>query len=108
MVRPCSISFQCLRVLDLRQSCRSKSLRSINNIKATDLDVDAVLLAESLEIFVIVLEELYEEAKSLGLRFHGPKTKVQSLRGLLDYTAQSVHASGKYTEVTESFTYLVK
>ncbi|KAG0719946.1 hypothetical protein GWK47_049448 [Chionoecetes opilio] len=65
-----------------------------------------VIFAESLEVLVMALEALHEEAKPLGLEVYWLKTKVQVFGRLLDETVQSVHACGKDTEILESFTYL--
>ncbi|KAG0711750.1 Major facilitator superfamily domain-containing protein 1 [Chionoecetes opilio] len=61
---------------------------------------------ESLEVLVMALEALHEEAKSLGLEVSWLKTKVQVFGGLLDETVQSVHACGEDIEILESFAYL--
>ena len=81
---------------------------SVGNTMVTDLVFadDAVILAESLEVLVMALEVLHEEAKPLGLKVSWPKTKVQVFGGLLDDTVQSVHACGEDVEICESFTYL--
>ncbi|KAG0713163.1 hypothetical protein GWK47_016818 [Chionoecetes opilio] len=56
---------------------------SVGNTKITDLVFadDAVIFAESLEVLVMALEALHEEAKPLGLEVSWLKTKVQSKRG---------------------------
>ncbi|KAG0714672.1 hypothetical protein GWK47_013640 [Chionoecetes opilio] len=53
---------------------------SLGNTKITDLVFadDAVIFAESLEVLVMALEALHEEAKPLGLEVSWLKTKVQS------------------------------
>lgn len=81
---------------------------SVGNTTVTDLVFadDAVILAESLEVLVLALEALHEEAKPLGLQVSWAKTKVQVFGGLLDETVQSVHACGEDIEILESFTYL--
>ncbi|KAG0721848.1 hypothetical protein GWK47_045601 [Chionoecetes opilio] len=58
---------------------------------------DAVIFAESLEVLVMALEALHEEAKPLGLEVW-PKTKIQVFGGLQYETVQSVHACGKDIE----------
>ncbi|KAG0710420.1 Regulator of nonsense transcripts 3A [Chionoecetes opilio] len=65
-----------------------------------------VIFAESLEVLVMTLEALHEEAKPLGLEVSWLKTKVQVFGGLLDETVQSVHVCGEDIEILESFTYL--
>ncbi|KAG0722363.1 Cyclin-F [Chionoecetes opilio] len=52
---------------------------SVGNTKITDLVFadDAVIFAESLEVLVMALEALHEEAKPLGLEVSWLKTKVQ-------------------------------
>ncbi|KAG0710786.1 putative epidermal cell surface receptor [Chionoecetes opilio] len=65
-----------------------------------------IIFAESLEVLVMALEALHEEAKPLGLEVSWLKTKVQVFGGLLDEAVQSVHACGEDIEILESFTYL--
>ncbi|KAG0716212.1 putative uncharacterized transposon-derived protein F52C9.6 [Chionoecetes opilio] len=81
---------------------------SLGNTKITDLVFadDAVIFAESLEVLVMALEALHEEAKPLGLEVSWLKTKVQVFGDLLDEAVQSVHACGEDIEILESFTYL--
>ncbi|KAG0720083.1 Hyastatin [Chionoecetes opilio] len=81
---------------------------SVGNTKITDLVFadDAVIFAESLEVLVMALEALHEEAKPLGLEVSWLKTKVQVFGDLLDEAVQSVHACGEDIEILESFTYL--
>ncbi|KAG0694277.1 Retrovirus-related Pol polyprotein from type-1 retrotransposable element R2 [Chionoecetes opilio] len=64
---------------------------SVGNTKITDLVFadDAVIFAESLEVLVMALEALHEEAKPLGLEVSWLKTKVQVFGDLLD---EAVHA----------------
>ncbi|KAG0713639.1 Pikachurin [Chionoecetes opilio] len=81
---------------------------SVGNTKITDLVFadDAVIFAESLEVLVMALEALHEEAKPLGLEVSWLKTKVQVFGDLLDEAVQTVHACGEDIEILESFTYL--
>ncbi|KAG0727554.1 hypothetical protein GWK47_034452 [Chionoecetes opilio] len=81
---------------------------SVSNTKITDLVFadDAVIFAESLEVLVMALEALHEEAKPLQLEVSWLKTKVQVFGDLLDEAVQSVHACGEDIEILESFTYL--
>ncbi|KAG0710593.1 putative uncharacterized transposon-derived protein F52C9.6 [Chionoecetes opilio] len=81
---------------------------SVGNTKITDLVFadDAVIFPESLEVLVMALEALHEEAKPLGLEVSWLKTKVQVFGDLLDEAVQSVHACGEDIEILESFTYL--
>ncbi|KAG0720034.1 DNA mismatch repair protein Mlh1 [Chionoecetes opilio] len=65
-----------------------------------------VIFAELLEVLVMALEALHEEAKPLGLEVSWLKTKVQVFGGLLDETVESVYACGEDIEILESFTYL--
>ncbi|KAG0712132.1 hypothetical protein GWK47_019124 [Chionoecetes opilio] len=65
-----------------------------------------VIFAESLEVLVMALEALHEEAKPLGLEVSWLKTKVQVFGSLLDETVQSVHSGSEAIEILESFTYL--
>ncbi|KAG0717015.1 hypothetical protein GWK47_008308 [Chionoecetes opilio] len=53
-----------------------------------------LIFAESLEVLVMALEALHEEAKPLGLEVSWLKTKVQVFGDLLDEAVQSVHACG--------------
>ncbi|KAG0714905.1 Solute carrier family 22 member 13 [Chionoecetes opilio] len=64
------------------------------------------IFANSLEVLVMALEALHEEAKPLGLEVSWHKTKIQVFGGLLDGTVQSVHACSEVIEILESFTYL--
>ncbi|KAG0730184.1 LINE-1 retrotransposable element ORF2 protein [Chionoecetes opilio] len=63
---------------------------SVGNTKITDLVFadDAVIFAESLEVLVMALEALHEEAKPLGLEVSWLKTKFQVFGDLLD---EAVH-----------------
>ncbi|KAG0728745.1 Retrovirus-related Pol polyprotein from type-1 retrotransposable element R2 [Chionoecetes opilio] len=81
---------------------------SVGNTKIADLVFadDAVIFAESLEVLVMALEALHEEAEPLGLEVSWLKTKVQVFGDLLDEAVQSVHACGEDIEILESFTYL--
>ena len=81
---------------------------SVGNTRVTDLVFadDAVILSESLEVLVMALEALHEEAKPLGLEVSWAKTKVQVFGGLLDETVRSVHACGEDIDILDSFTYL--
>ncbi|KAG0720925.1 LINE-1 retrotransposable element ORF2 protein [Chionoecetes opilio] len=81
---------------------------SVGNTKITDLVFadDAVIFAESLEVLVMALEALHEEAKPLGLEVSWLKTKVQVFGDLLDEAVQSVHACGEDIEILKSFAYL--
>ena len=87
---------------------RSHCGASVGNTKVTDLVFadDAVIFAESLEVLVMALDALHEEAKPLGLQVSWTKTKVQVFGGLLDETVRSVHACGEDIEILDSFTYL--
>ncbi|KAG0727393.1 Golgin subfamily A member 5 [Chionoecetes opilio] len=71
------------REIDLQVVDQSDCGASVGNTKITDLVFadDAVIFAESLEVLVMALEALHEEAKPLGLEVSWLKTKVQeSLR----------------------------
>ncbi|KAG0713677.1 hypothetical protein GWK47_015678 [Chionoecetes opilio] len=69
---------------------------SVGNTKITDLVLadDAVIFAKSLEVLVMALEALHEEAKPLGLEVSWLKTKVQVFGDLLD---EAVHSSRSST-----------
>ncbi|KAG0721777.1 hypothetical protein GWK47_000643 [Chionoecetes opilio] len=66
-------------------------LRGRHSTKSHLCDM-VLLFAESLEVLVMALEALHEEAKPLGLEASWLKTKVQVFRSLLDETVKSVHA----------------
>ncbi|KAG0695116.1 hypothetical protein GWK47_027046 [Chionoecetes opilio] len=74
--------------------------------KTVEPSLSSVIFAESLEVLVMALEALHEEAKPLGLEVSWLKTKVQVFGDLLDEAVQSVHACGEDIEILESFTYL--
>ena len=75
-MHPCSIAFQYLYELDNGQNCfyQSHSEESVSNTKITDLVFadDAVIFVELLEVLVMVLEALHEEAKPLRLHVSWP------------------------------------
>ena len=87
---------------------RSRCGADIGNTRITDLDFadDAVIFAESLEVLVLALEALHEEAKPLGLKVSWIKTKIQVFGNLLDEAARSVRVCGENVEILDSFTYL--
>ncbi|KAG0713131.1 Glutamine-dependent NAD(+) synthetase [Chionoecetes opilio] len=64
---------------------------SVSNTKITDLVFadDAVIFAESLEVLVMALEALHEEAKPLGLEVSWLKTKVQVLEDVRRIVSQA-------------------
>jgi len=72
-----------------------------------DLDYadDVALLAEMLEVFLLALDVLNDEARPLGLGVGWQRAKIQST---IDSTAtpSSVYISGNPVEVVESFVYL--
>lgn len=59
-----------------------------------------VILAESLEVFMLALEALHQEMKPLGFQ-------VQLFGSLLDDTVHSVDECGKIIKMVEDFTYLI-
>ncbi|KAG0727885.1 Metaxin-1 [Chionoecetes opilio] len=71
---------------------------SVSNTKITDLVFadETVIFAESLEVLVMALEALHEEAKPLELEVSWLKTKVQVFGGLLDETVQWVEPKSYY------------
>ena len=66
---------------------------------------DAVIFAESLEVLVMVLETLHEEAKPLVFQVSWIKTKIQVFGVLLGETVQSIHACNGEIDILDSFTY---
>ena len=85
---------------------QSQFVASVDNTNITDLFFAdaAVILAESLELLVLSLEILQQEAKPLKLQVS--LTKVQMFGGLLDEAIQQSHACDKDIDILESFTYL--
>ncbi|KAG0723488.1 G-protein coupled receptor moody [Chionoecetes opilio] len=67
---------------------------SLGNTKITDLVFadDAVIFAESLEVLVMALEALHEEANPLGPEVNWLKTKVQAFGGL-EYEEEELMAA---------------
>ena len=73
-------------------SDRSSCGASFGNVKISDLDFadDAVIFAETLDIFLGALEVLNEESEPLGLRISWVKTKIQAFNDILDAAVLSV------------------
>ena len=88
---------------------RSSCSTSFGNVKIFDLDFadDAVIFAETLEIFLGAFEVLNEESEPLGLRVSWVKTKIQAFIDILDAAFLSVPVCGEDVAVTERSTYLV-
>lgn len=101
-MHPGSIAFQHLCGLDNRQSC---GVSIGNSLVAGLVSADcSVFLAKSIEVLVLVLEALHEEAKPLEHQASWAKTKVHVFEGLLD---DIMHlACGEDIEILEAFTYL--
>ncbi|KAG0716086.1 hypothetical protein GWK47_010475 [Chionoecetes opilio] len=98
--------FLVLRVLvERRREFRQGMLAAYVHLKKA-FDSVHLIFAESLEILVMVLKALHEEAKPLGLEVSWLKTKVQVFGGYLDEAVQFVYACGEDIEILESFTYL--
>ncbi|KAG0717912.1 putative RNA-directed DNA polymerase from transposon BS [Chionoecetes opilio] len=96
-----------LRVLvERRREFRQGMLAAYFDLKKA-FDSVHLIFAESLEVLVMALEAMHEEAKPLGLEVSWLKTKVQVFGDLLDEAVQSVHACGEDIEILERFTYLV-
>ena len=74
----------------------------------TDLDYadDVALLTETLEVLLLALDVLKEEARPLGLEVNWQKTKIQTTTTDPDTTPASVQVSGNSVEVAQSFVYL--
>ena len=87
---------------------RSSCGASIGNVKISVLDFtdDAVIFAETLDIFLGALEVLNEESEPLELRVSWVKTKIQAFNDILDVAILPVPVCGEDVEVTERFTYL--
>ena len=73
----------------------------------TDLDYadDVALLAEMLEVLLLALDVLKNEARPLGLEVNWQKTKIQTTIDPATAPA-SVQVSGNSVDVVESFVYL--
>ena len=81
---------------------------SFGEIRITDLDFadDAVIFAETLDVLIMALETLSEEAEPLGLRVSWIKTKIQDFGSILDAAMKSCRVEGEKVEIVEKFTYL--
>ncbi|KAG0721213.1 PiggyBac transposable element-derived protein 4 [Chionoecetes opilio] len=82
-----------------QQSGFTPGKSTTNCILALRVLVECRLIFESMEVLVMALEALHEEAKPLGLEVSWLKTKVQVFGGFLDETVQSVHACGEDIEI---------
>jgi len=73
----------------------------------TDLDFvnDVSLLAEMLELLVLILETMTSEAASLGFEVNWQKTKVQAL-GCREDMPLTIKVQGHDVMVVEEFVYL--
>ncbi|KAG0720355.1 Protein lin-10 [Chionoecetes opilio] len=88
-----------LRVLvEHRREFRQGMLAAYVDLKKA-FDSVHLIFAESLEVLVMALEALHEEAKPLGLEVSWLKTKVQVFGDLLDEAVQSVHNTKYNTAV---------
>ena len=87
---------------------RSSCSTSFGNVKISDLDFadDAIILAETLDILLGVLEVLNEESEPLELRVSWVKAKIQAFNDILDAAILSLPVCGEDVEVTERFAYL--
>ena len=87
---------------------RSSCVASFGNLKISALDFadDAVIFAETLDIFLGALEVLNEELEPLGFRVSWVKSKILAFNDILDAAVLSVPVCGEVVEVTERFTYL--
>ena len=81
---------------------------SFGEVRITDLDFadDAVIFAETLDVLIMALETLSEEAEPLGLRVSWVKTKIQDFGSILDAAMKSCRVEGEKVEIVEKFTYL--
>ena len=73
------------------------------NVRISDLD--AVIFAETLDIYTGALEEL-NESEPLELPVSCIKTNIQAFIDILDAAILSLPIYGEDVEVTERFTYL--
>ena len=91
------------RIVD-QSHCRA----SVGNSNITDLVFadDAVIFAKSLEVLVMALKALLEEATSLGLQVSSSKIKVQVFGSLLDETIQFIYACGESIDILDHLIYL--
>lgn len=81
---------------------------SAGSVKVADFYTadDAAIFAESLEVMVMPLEALHEEAKSLCLNVSWANTTAQVFEGLQYEAVRSVHVCAESIEIPESITYL--
>ncbi|KAG0693436.1 Transposon TX1 uncharacterized protein [Chionoecetes opilio] len=86
------IGLETLRVLvERRSEFRQGMLAAYVDLKKA-FDSVHLIFAESLEVLVMALEALHEEAKPLGLEVSWLKTKVQLL--MVDPPAEQLHTTG--------------
>jgi len=80
---------------------------SLGNESFTDLDFvdDVTVLAEILEILILSLEIIHDEACPLGLKINWDKTKIQGYSPS-SMNPTSVPVLGYTIKVVESFNYL--
>ena len=89
-----------------KMSERSSCGASLGKVTISDLDFedDAVILVETMDVFVGAFKALNEELELLGLRVFWVKTKIQAFNDILDAAILSVPVCGEDVEVTERFT----
>src|SRR5664279_3304265 len=81
---------------------------SIGNETFSDLDFadDVALLSEMLEVVILALIIMEEEARSFGLEINWAKTKIQATVDTQPASSLVAQVNGNQVEIVESFTYL--
>ena len=79
---------------------------SLGDESFSDLDYadDVVLLAEVLEVLILLLEIMQDEANPFSLEINWSKTKIQTT--VNTSVPQQVQMAGNTVDIVESFTYL--
>jgi len=70
----------------------------------TDLDFDVSLLAEMLEVLVLALTVMQEEASTFGLQINWSKTKILQVPS--STSSSTVQVADRHVEVVDAFVYL--
>ena len=81
---------------------------SIGNETFSDLDFadDVALLSEMLEVVILALIIMEEEARPFGLEINWAKTKIQATVDTQPASSLVAQVNGNQVEIVESFTYL--
>ena len=92
----------------VRMSEKSGCGVSFGTVPITDLAFadDAVIFAETTDVFAGTPDSLSEKAEPLGLRVSLITTKVQAFGDILNRTVESIPVNDENVKVTQMFTYL--